>query len=134
MSQNSFTVLYVEDEPLLREIITDEFQSLDVNVFSANSGFDAIKILKNETIDVVVTDMRMPDVDGMGLRKLAALEQKNIYQPKVWILLSAFSNQSPDELMALGFDEVFYKPIKVAILLSACRNALAKKAAIAAAA
>ena len=66
-------LLLVDDEQEVIEALTRVFRKLDVIIFSANSGEQALDLLSNECIDIVISDLRMPGMDGnQFLRKVAA--------------------------------------------------------------
>jgi CheY-like chemotaxis protein len=62
------TVLYVDDEPALRELALAEFQLSGFDVFGAADGIEALEQLENHPeIEVLITDMRMPRMGGREL-------------------------------------------------------------------
>ncbi|MBF0368788.1 MAG: response regulator [Magnetococcales bacterium] len=63
----AIAVLVVDDEPGILEIIEEDLKERSLVVFTAESGMAALKILHEETVDVLVTDMRMPGMDGLEL-------------------------------------------------------------------
>lgn len=119
-------VLYVEDEPQLRMAMMEELVELGADVTPASDGLEAINHLKNTQFDVVITDLRMPNLDGMGLRKLA--RETEIKEPRVWIALTAYSDENPEQFKRMGFDEIFYKPFKPKLLVGMCQKLLQSKA------
>ena len=125
MSDANFKLLFVEDEDLLRETLTDEFQDMAVEVLAASNGVEAIELLKMNQVDVVVSDMRMPDIDGATLRKLARAASLN--ETALWVVLTAHTDQNIEELQELGFDEVFFKPFRAKALYTFCLSKLNEK-------
>ena len=63
------SILVVDDEPLLRELISEWLSDEGYRVRTAENGFDALRVLEVEHIAVVVTDIRMPKMDGVALLK-----------------------------------------------------------------
>lgn len=61
------TVLIVDDEKSLREMVAEMLQSKDLDTVVAESGIQALKILAVKDIDLVVTDIVMPDENGIDL-------------------------------------------------------------------
>ncbi len=125
--QANLKILYVEDEPQLRMAMLEELVELGADVTPAEDGNAAIECLKTTQFDVVITDLRMPNLDGIGLRKKA--DTIPILKPKVWIALTAFSDQDPEEFKAFGFHEIFYKPFKPKLLIGMCLKLVGNKAA-----
>ena len=60
-------VLIVDDELNMRLVLGAMLKKEGYDVLAAADGLDALRILKQESVDVVVTDLRMPKLDGMGL-------------------------------------------------------------------
>ena len=101
-------VLLVDDEELLRDNLARFFKRKGFEVLEASSGNQALKVLNSENVDIIISDMRMPDGDGKYLydhtRDLKPL-------PK-FIFLTGFSELSEEELKSLpGVDSVESKPV-----------------------
>jgi len=60
-------VLLVDDEPYILESLSDFLQTQEIETKTANDGLVALEILRNESFDVIVSDIRMPGMDGMQL-------------------------------------------------------------------
>ncbi len=108
MEKKMFRLLFVEDDEKLRSLFSEELSALGVEVFQAEGALEALSILKSEKIDGVLTDMKMPDIDGVGLKKMAESQMEVI--PKIWVVFTAYSDRPLKELQDKGFDEVFFKP------------------------
>lgn len=76
------TILCVDDEPNILKSLTRLFRTADFRVLTANGGAEGIRLLQNEQVDVVVSDMRMPVMDGVQF-----LEQVQQRWPSVVRLL-----------------------------------------------
>jgi CheY-like chemotaxis protein len=63
------SILYVEDEPFLRESMAAWLKQKAERVFCAEHGAEALEILAANKIDLVVSDVRMPVMDGITLVK-----------------------------------------------------------------
>ncbi|MBU1318753.1 MAG: response regulator [candidate division Zixibacteria bacterium] len=64
-------LLIVDDELLIRDLLYDHFSTLDYHISMADSGQRALDILGSETVDCILTDLKMPDIDGLELAKRA---------------------------------------------------------------
>lgn len=81
------TVLYVEDEEIMRESVVMLLKRRFKRVLVAANGVEALAIYKDEHPDVVVTDLQMPEMDGMQLsREIRALGNTPI------VVVSAFND------------------------------------------
>lgn len=67
----NINILIVDDEKSIRETLKIILNNLNYNVFTAKDGFEAIHIIKNNIIDIMVTDLRMPGMDGIELMQKA---------------------------------------------------------------
>lgn len=100
------TVLIVDDEKQIREVIKEYCKHEKYNTIEASNGSEAITLIKNHTIDVIILDIMMPILDGFSTYK-EIKEYKNIPT----IMLSA-RNEEYDKLMGfnLGIDDYITKP------------------------
>lgn len=67
----NINILIVDDEKSIRETLKIIFKNLSYNVFTAQSGPDALSIIKSNVIDILITDLRMPVMDGIELMNKA---------------------------------------------------------------
>ena len=102
-----YTLLIVDDEEDLREIIVSDFQRKGFNVLSAGNGVQAFELVKVNKVHLVISDMRMPGGDGMSL-----LEQIRKFDPTIpnVIFMTGFSEVSEAECIAKGAKKVISKP------------------------
>ena len=91
-------VLFVDDEQNILETLKRFMRNSQYQCFYANSGHDALEILKNEVIDVVVSDMKMPEMTGEELLR----EVAKTYPETIRIVLSGISE---DELVMGAINE-----------------------------
>lgn len=82
-------ILFVDDEIQILKSIRRLFMDTEYEVFTANSGVEALNILGNEEINLIVSDMRMPDMDGYELLS----EVKKRFPDVVRIILSGFAEE-----------------------------------------
>ena len=68
-SQSTPTVLVVEDEPAVREVVADLLQDEGYAVRQASDGLQAIDELEVDDVDLVLSDVRMPRLDGPSLAR-----------------------------------------------------------------
>ena len=101
----SVKVLIVEDDIDLREAITDTLALADIRYLEAGSGEEALSLLKQDSVDMVISDVNMPGMDGHQL--LAHLKQQNPSLPVALITaygqveraVDAIRNGAADYLM-----------------------------------
>jgi CheY-like chemotaxis protein len=123
------TILVVDDEVMLLDIFRVWLQEEGWYVLTAGNGVSALQILRDNHVDVIVSDVRMPVMDGILLLKnLAAYSQmkqgkQDHYLPKM-IFMSGFSDLEPREAYDLGIEALVHKPIKRAQFVAAVRRSL----------
>src|SRR4030095_5936701 len=101
-------ILVADDEPGLREFITDSLELDDHTVVPAKDGREAAKILDERGFDLVLTDLKMPGLDGMGLLRKVRAEQTEV---EVIVMTAHGTVDNAVEAMKLGAFEYLQKPI-----------------------
>jgi YesN/AraC family two-component response regulator len=116
------SILVVDDEPMLREIIADWFAGVAGSVLSAENGAQALEMLATNKIDLIITDIRMPVLDGIGLLK--KVKAGGIHTPSV-IFISGFTDIEPREAFELGAEALLGKPVEYDDLIDTAKRILA---------
>jgi CheY-like chemotaxis protein len=120
---SAFTILVVDDETDLREAIAFDFKRKGFTVLTAESGNSALELVKSNKIDLVISDIRMPDGDGIFL--LEQLRLQGIETPLIFI--TGFSDYSEATCIAKGAIRVVAKPFDRKALLVLVTEQLAKR-------
>jgi len=119
------TILLVDDEEHIINVMKEIMEMLGYNVMVADNGWDAIKVYKEnkEKIDLVILDMIMPDMGGG--ETFNGLKQIN---PQVKVILSSgYSlNSEAAGIMARGCKGFLQKPVNIAILSQKIRDVFEK--------
>ncbi len=100
-------LLIVDDEPDLREVLTMQFEQIGFNVVEAGNGIEAIEVLKREQVDGVLTDIRMPKMDGVKLLESIRSELKSDVG---LVFVTGFADIAEPEAFALGASGFIKKP------------------------
>lgn len=118
------TVLLVEDEPDLLDVMSAGLQTFGANVIEASNGFEGLEQFEKNHVDVILSDVRMPGGDGVAL--LEAIRSRNQKNPP-FFFLTGYSDVTRDRAIAKGAQGMMYKPIGIPTLaqtlLSAVRGA-----------
>jgi two-component system response regulator PilR (NtrC family) len=121
-------LLVVDDEQSYRQLLKLVFESEGKKVLTASSGTEALKILQNESVQVVISDVRMPDMDGIQLLRAVRRLSSNIGI----IMMTAFATiETAREAFKLGADDFIQKPFDIEELQLIVRKTLEKQALIA---
>ena len=114
-------ILIVDDEPGILEFLRNMFQADGYEAVIALNGEAAIEAVKNGTVDLVITDLRMPEMDGMELLR----ELKKLKPSMPVIMLTAYaSDETALEAKKLGVFTYISKPFNVTGLLGIVKRAL----------
>lgn len=124
MQLNEATVLLVDDEPALLRIFRRWFTLEGCQVFTAENGLEALEIARAHHIDVLVTDIRMPKMDGIELAR--RLVQVGGYVPKL-IFVSGFGDIDERDCFDIGIEARLDKPVEYEDLMAAVRRSLADR-------
>lgn len=110
-----YNLLIVDDEPRHRDGLANLISKLKPNyqVFKAKNGNDALTIMANHKIDIVFSDIRMPQMDGLQL-----LERLESYEkPPILVILSGYRQfEYAQKAISLGVCEYLLKPIDIATM------------------
>ena len=106
-------ILVVEDDTAIRGLIHMFLEKSGFESFTAISAEAAIDILKNQEIDIVLTDVQLPGINGLELTKII----KQNYHSEVIIMTGYYLNYSIEEAMARGASDLIIKPIRMEDLL-----------------
>ena len=101
-------ILVADDEAGLREFLTDSLELDDHTVVAAKDGKEAAKLLDERGFDLVLTDLKMPGLDGMALLRKVRAEQPEI---EVIVMTAHGTVDNAVEAMKLGAFEYLQKPI-----------------------
>ena len=119
-------ILVVDDEGSMREFLEIMLTAEGYDVTLASGGKEACDFLENNRYDLIVTDIRMKDVDGIGVLKKA----KAIDPDAMVILISAFATaETAVEAMKEGAYDYIPKPFKINEFKRIIREALKEKGA-----
>jgi two-component system, NtrC family, response regulator PilR len=118
------TILVVDDEPNIIEILEMIMLEDGMHVLKANSGREALALLKKNDIDLVVSDIRMPDISGVELLK----EARQLAPETIFIMITAFAGtDTAIEALQHGAFDYITKPFKMDELRTIVHRALDKK-------
>ncbi len=120
------SMLIVDDEELIRQGIIARLEYLDLKpqaIYEAENGFQALDILKKHKVDIVITDIRMADMDGLTL-----INKTIPLYPKIqFIILSGYAEFAyAEQAIRLGVKAYLLKPISNDALKKAIEDVLQK--------
>ena len=102
-------ILIVEDNTETRMVLKEYFSLFEYEVKDCENGVEALKMLNAEEFTVMITDVRMPEMDGITLIK----NVRKKYPRMGIILMTAFSSAYGEEdVRRIGVDDYISKPFK----------------------
>jgi two-component system response regulator FlrC len=108
------TILVVEDDANLREALVDTLEIAGCQVFQAESAEQALELIPNHQLDMVVSDINMGEMDGLGLLK----QIRALYPQLPVLLITAFGSVSDSvEAIRNGAVDYLVKPFKPQLLV-----------------
>ncbi|MEQ1875585.1 MAG: response regulator [Bdellovibrionia bacterium] len=123
-SAKAYSILIVDDEVELCEAVATAFEMKGHKVTKAPSGQQAIEFVKKSKFDLVLSDIRMNDGDGLKL--LGYIKDMNLNRPVV-ALMTGYADVTRDEMYEMGAEAVFEKPFKVMELIKQLTKSLDQK-------
>lgn len=103
-------ILIAEDSATMRSLIVSTITAMgDFDIFEAANGFEALRILPRQKVDLVITDINMPDINGLEL--VAFVRGNDNYKNTPLIIVSTEgSERDRTKGLALGADAYLVKP------------------------
>jgi two-component system response regulator PilR (NtrC family) len=124
MLQKAVNILLVDDDHSLRNMLSFVLGKEGYQVEEAQSGLEALKKLKDRKYDLVISDIRMPDLNGIELLKKIKLHDEEI--PVIMITAYAATHDAI-EAMKLGAEDYIMKPFDLEELKIIINKSLHKK-------
>lgn len=126
MSHNeSFNILIVDDNKnnlfTLRTLINEH---IETNIFEADSGAAALKVLLKEKIDLILLDVQMPEMDGFETACIIRSRKKTQHIPIVFLTAAYKAEEFQQKGFAIGAADYLTKPIDAPQLISRIRSYL----------
>lgn len=118
-------ILIVDDYAPFRRLLKWTLTEANHTVLCAHDGFQALALSRGETIDLVVSDLNMPNLSGIGLLRLLR-SMPGYHRVPVLILTSADNEEEREQALALGATAWMVKPFSPEELLLTIDGALAQ--------
>jgi two-component system, chemotaxis family, chemotaxis protein CheY len=107
-----FKILIVEDSRTSREFIAATVEAVPgIEAIATSSGFEALKLLPRHRFDLIITDINMPDINGLELINFVK-KNPNYRDTPLFIITTEGREQDRDRGMALGAAEYLVKPFQ----------------------
>jgi len=113
-SQRQLSILVVEDETVVRDLLSRAFNGHKVQ--AAANGQEGLELFRKGNFDIVLTDIEMPVLDGVGMIREIRRERPEI---KIVVISGGMDMKSQAALQELGINALFLKPLSVIELAEA---------------
>lgn len=122
-------ILVVDDNRDLRELAEAILKMQGYEVLLAEDGQQALDIFENEPVDLIVSDISMPEMDGFGLLEAVRASERGAAIP--FLFLSAYSQKAKQaQARRLAVDDYLFKPFDAKELMDAVRVRLDRRKAV----
>jgi len=124
-TQKDFTILVVEDNIELKNLIVDYFGE-KYKLLSAENGLQALEIVRENEIDLIISDMMMPEMDGLTFCKII---KNDVITSHIYLLMLTAKDSAEDRIDCYnaGADSYITKPFELAVLEARVKNLISKK-------
>jgi two-component system response regulator HydG len=117
-------VVIVDDRPEMAEMIAEALAERGYEGLPVSSGREALRMLRTERVDAMITDLRMPEIDGLTLLD-ASLE---LDPSRPVIMMTAYGNlEAAIESTGRGAFRYLTKPFRIEALVGVLQQALARR-------
>ena len=105
-----YKLLIVDDDYAIRSFLEEALKDAGYNIEKADNGLAALKILENKKIDLIISDLKMPEIDGLQL--LSKVKEK--HQDTGLLLMSAYGTvEDAVQAMKIGAFDFVTKPFSI---------------------
>jgi len=117
------TILVVDDEKSIRDLMSEAFRGAGYDVLSAASGEEALEVVRRHHVQVMFLDLKLPGMNGVELCRRIRKETPLACLYAMTGYISLFELAACREA---GFDDYFTKPVKLQALFKAAEQAFDK--------
>jgi CheY-like chemotaxis protein len=122
-------ILFIEDDPMNRRVVSDMLDVAGAVMTGAESAEIGLRLIDENDFNIVLLDLRMPGMDGFeALERIRARKDAKAQLPVI-VVTADIAPDLRDRCLALGADEVMFKPVAMDSLFDAIGRMLAKPGA-----
>ncbi len=118
-----FHIMVVDDNDTIRDTVR---QSVEIDGYlcsTAESGVKALKILENENVDVIITDINMPGLSGIEITK----KVKKVYDTDVIVMTGFAKDFTYEKIIEIGASDFFQKPVSTREIMLRLKRVLKER-------
>lgn len=114
--QTKITVLIIDDDKFLIKLMAKAIERAGYNVMTASQGKQAIELLSQQSADLIVVDLMMPEMDGLAF--LHWLRQEAELNIPTLVQTAMVKSDTEKQVMNAGASALIFKPVKVPDLIA----------------
>ena len=114
------TILLTDDEPDLREVVAETLAEAGYAVLTATDGHDAVRVLSENWVNLLITDVTMPGIDGFELAR-----QAKVMRPSIGVIYVSGYVVHSAESAGTTYGPVLQKPMRMRDLVAEVSRQLA---------
>lgn len=118
---NQYTILVVDDSRAIREMCKSVFEIRNYSISLASSGKEALELIENERIDLVILDLFLPDVHGLEILYKIRENSQNLTLPVI-ALSSTLNNDHIAKVLKHGANDFINKPFSIEQIILKAAN------------
>jgi DNA-binding response OmpR family regulator len=106
------TILLVDDDQELREVVLAILAEPGHTVLTASDGYEALRVLVERTVDLLITDVKMPGISGFALAR-----QAKLMRPALHVIYLSGQDSDADRFAGPTYGHLVRKPVRASDLL-----------------
>lgn len=118
-------ILVVEDEPDNREVTRRCLYRAGADVIPVTNGYEALETLQTRPVDLIITDLSMPRMDGFKLLNLIRADYRTSHIPVIALTAHAMQGDR-EQALAVGFCDYITKPVSPMQLIEQVAHTLCR--------
>ena len=116
-SQHPLTILVAEDHVINQKFVRSALQQLGYQADFVGNGYAAIAALRQQSYDLVLMDVQMPEMDGLSATTQICQEWSSEQRPRIVAMTAHATAQDRQQCLAVGMDDYLAKPLQLADLV-----------------
>lgn len=123
-NEEHHTILVVDDDEAIRRMLKTGIELSGFQCFVAEGGTSALKLLDQYPVDVVVADIKMPDMNGLELGHII----KSHYEADLIIMTGYVEDFNYEDIVQQGASDFIQKPVRIAEFIARLKRVLSERA------
>ncbi|MEG3086846.1 response regulator [Sphingomonas sp. PB4P5] len=120
-------ILLIEDNELNRQVVRDMLLVAGLRIDEAESGSEGLRLFEDRTYDLLLLDLRMPDVDGFGVIDAVRTRRDDKAAVPIIVVSAEGGRDTRARCLALGADDLITKPISMQALFESIEAVFSSK-------